>query len=779
MNGKSIVRVFSCALYIAAIISLMFTSSAPILRVQAQDETIVPWIRVHPVWDSVDAWQWPLGANLHMTIEDPATTVSPDLVMDQPVIEDPTGSIWFEFAGIYDLKPGDLVSITDGITTQSLTVSILAIDSVDAAENTVAGIVEPGRVVRLPIPGPELFATADEYGFWQADINDILGDLVPGMMLIAEVYGEGGATSYEWTMPDFRDGFTDPFSPSWYWVNENVDRWNLTDALGYLRIFTSQYGTGGENLLLRGVEGSDFAIETHMLFEPTINYQFAGLVIWQDEFNFLQFGRAYCDNEETCVGNGIYFDYAAPSVFGNNFTTPVNNSDEAYLRLEKRGQMVRALYSQEGVTWFEIGTHWIDPNFQVNGVGLTSSQDTSDPYDPVPADFDYFELTQGHGFLPEGFHDYDQGDVPSWACNAGGWAVDPDNREADIIVEINVDGEKIEEFLPADQYRSDLEENGGCVGGSCGFFTTLWGRITPYETHQVTAYAQDIETGEWVRLSASPKELTCRTYDIYTYDPLSGETVQVTNIRNADEYNPHFSPNGKLVVHHTVFSDHFGIYITDTTTGESAPLIGGENGGFASFSPNGRWIVFDMGGDLYLTAPAYTTKPTILHADGQMASWAPNGKRLVFQQASDGSLHTIAVDRGKGRDTDLALVGFNPEWSPDGQWILYDDGAELWKVPVNLLGVKLGNPVRLTSLPQAAGHASWSPDGLTIVYHGGIVNDYDLWTIPAAGGEPSWLLGVPGYGDYDPGYLRNSGLIGYAGVSPNNQVPRTWVAAYT
>ena len=55
---------------------------------------------------------------------------------------------------------------------------------------------------------------------------------------------------------------------------------------------------------------ADFAIETHMLFEPTTNYQFAGLVIWQDEFNFLQFGRAFCDNEGTCVGNGIYFDYA-------------------------------------------------------------------------------------------------------------------------------------------------------------------------------------------------------------------------------------------------------------------------------------------------------------------------------------------------------------------------------------------------------------------------------------------------------------------------------------
>ncbi len=270
--------------------------------------------------------------------------------------------------------------------------------------------------------------------------------------------------------------------------------------------------------------------------------------------------------------------------------------------------------------------------------------------------------------------------------------------------------------------------------------------------HQVTAYAQDIETGEWVRLSASPKELTCRTYDIYTYDPLSGETVQVTNIRNADEYNPHFSPNGKLVVHHTVMEDgSYALYLTDVTTGDSVPLLEGDNGGFASFSPNGKWIVFDKGGELYLTAATNTTEPVPLHADGQMASWAPNGKRLVFQQASDGSLHTFAVDRGKGRETDLALVGFNPEWSPDGQWILYDDGAELWKVPVNLLGVKLGNPVRLTSLPHAGGHASWSPDGNTIVYHGGMTADYDLWTIPAAGGEPTWLLGVPGYGDYDPG----------------------------
>ena len=241
--------------------------------------------------------------------------------------------------------------------------------------------------------------------------------------------GSAQADSVNW-----RDEFDqETLDPAWMWVNENPANWSLTEAPGFLRITTSNTATGSENLLLRSVAPGDFVIKTRLLFEPGDNFQIAGLVIWQDANNFLQFGRAFCDpGIPTCVGNGIYFDNIVDGQWtGVNFVTPVNSPNEAYLRLERRDNMVRALFSYEGITWFEIGTHWI-PGFTVAGVGLTASQDWYTPDWDIPADFDFFELTEGWGFLPEGFHDFDSGNVPSWACNAGGWAADPDDRAADL-----------------------------------------------------------------------------------------------------------------------------------------------------------------------------------------------------------------------------------------------------------------------------------------------------------------------------------------------------------
>ena len=773
---------------ILIVLSMLMASGMVSPRVSAQGP--LPWIVASEAGD----WFWTadfIPGELNAAIFD--TEAKGTELWVGTVTADESGFAFVDFPiHAVDLLPGMFIEVSDGTSTKGLVLQAISMDVFDTNAEVMAGMAPVGAEVwafaGLQEGQQPLQAVVDpDTGAWVADFNTLEPpyDITEEMRSwsFAHIYDADGDANEAGTPPgpqDFIDGFDGALADGWYWINENPDRWNLTEAPGSLRIYTSPSGTGIENLLLRGVAPGDFAIETHLLFEPDANFQLAGLVIWQDEFNFLQFGRAFCDIPEQCAGNGIYFDYVAGGELQNgNFAIPVDVPNEAYLRLERRGEMVRALFSYEGITWFEIGTHWIAPDFLANGVGLTSAQDFFDPYEPAPADFDYFELTQGHGFLPEGFHDGDQGEVPRWACNAFGWAVDPDDREADINVEINVDGEKIEEFLPADQYRPDLEATGGCAGGSCGFSTELWDRISSYEPHQVTAYAQDLQTGEWVRLSASPMELTCRTsFDIYTIDPLSGETIQITSTPDADEYNPHFSPNGKLVVHHTVFSGGYGLYLTDLTTGISTPLPGGENGGYASFSPNGRWISFSKDGNLYLVSPA-GGDPVTIREDAEMAAWAPNGKRLVYRQLSDGSLLTMAVDRGKGRDTLVAPAGFNPEWSPDGAWILYDLDGDLWKVPVTIFGVPLGDPVRLTASILDESHASWSPDGQTIVFHAGMTSDYDLWTMPAAGGEPTWLAGVPGFGDYDPGYIKNNGLIAYAGISPDNQAPRTWVAAYT
>jgi Tol biopolymer transport system component len=754
-----------------------------------------------------------------------------------------------------------------------------------------------------------------------------------------------------WWQDDFEG---ESLGPAWYWVNEEPAMWNLTENAGFLRIYTSPYATGSQNLLLRSPDADEFVLYTRVLFEPGTNFQFAGLVIWQDASNFLQFGRAFCYYEDApCVGNGIYFDQigGGTSVDGN-FATTIADASEAFLRLERRGNTYWGYYSEEGSEWALIGVHQTLPGFTPTGIGLTSAQNFFS--DAIPADFDYFaqgptsdapprivhryhdyivaehfvpgalvtftayefegasepvfkmsryadetggaglqsweypvDLAPGNYLVvtdgsitkdlvlepvtmdtfdagadllagtaavdeqlyvyvqndgnycyrepmagpdglwtadftaqpnpcnvtddmwtaamvfdedgdvseatrpepPTGYHDYDTGDVPSWACNVGGWAIDPDFPYEDVNVRILVDGTQVMDSLKAENYRPDLEEawnngGGGCPGGTCAFEVSLWDYVEHDVAHEVSVEAQDLRSGEWYPLNSTPKTLTCRTYDIYAYDPLTGAIKQITNLTNTDEYDPSWSPNGKKIAHDVVYLDgSHGIYITDVKAGISTPLEGAENGGNdAAWSPNGKWIAFDRrwyGEPNVYVVPDAGGVPTLIRSDAVTVNWGPNSKRVVFQQLSDGSIWTAPVDGGTGDATLIAPNGSEPAWSPDGNWIAYVAEGDIWKVPVNIQGKVLGDPIQVTYLSAwSIGGPTWSLDSQTIFFNGGALDNFDIWNVSAAGGEPVWSVGAPESGDYGPENARNSASIAYASNSPDGLAPRQWVAVY-
>ena len=109
---------------------------------------------------------------------------------------------------------------------------------------------------------------------------------------------------------------------------------------------------------------------------------------------------------------------------------------------------------------------------------------------------------------PVGFHDGNEGTVPTYECWAGGWAVDRDDLTARLEVRILVDGSEVVAGV-ADLFRQDLIDAGESPDGFAGFHFDLRDLIKPLVWHTVVAQARDNETGEWFNLNSTPRQLRC------------------------------------------------------------------------------------------------------------------------------------------------------------------------------------------------------------------------------------------------------------------------------
>jgi len=151
----------------------------------------------------------------------------------------------------------------------------------------------------------------------------------------------------------------------------------------------------------------------------------------------------------------------------------------------------------------------------------------------------------------------------------------------------------------------------------------------------------------------------------------------------------------------------------------------------------------------------------MIRADAVNADWAPNSQMVVYEKFSDGSLRTASIHGGE--ENLVALQGVQPVWSPNGQWIAYAWDGDLWKVRVNDSGIPLGDPIQLTSGEAWDGSPTWMNNSRAIIFASNYGGDFDLWMIPAWGGEPVLLTGVSGIGDYDPEVSNNGVFVAWAG----------------
>ncbi len=135
-------------------------------------------------------------------------------------------------------------------------------------------------------------------------------------------------------------------------------------------------------------------------------------------------------------------------------------------------------------------------------------------------------------------------------------------------------------------------------------------------------------------------------------------------------------------------------------------------------------------------------------------NWTPDGKTLVFN--SNGLIYTIPVEGGKPQllDTGEAKKCNNDHGiSPDGKLLAVssqhnpDGKSRIYVLPIT------GGAARLVTPKAPSYWHGWSPDGKTLAYCAERNNEFDIYTIPVAGGEETRLTNAPGKddgSDYSP-----------------------------
>ncbi|WP_456425704.1 amidohydrolase family protein [Rhodocaloribacter sp.] len=267
-------------------------------------------------------------------------------------------------------------------------------------------------------------------------------------------------------------------------------------------------------------------------------------------------------------------------------------------------------------------------------------------------------------------------------------------------------------------------------------------------------FSEDVSPGPFFRYNKDPNG------QIYVIRRLDRETGEIKNLitGNGGSVRPQPSPDGKHVAFVRRVRGKSVLYVYDLDTGAQRPIFDGLShdqqeawaifGVYPAFdwTPDGRNVVFWAKGKLWkvnVETKAATEIPfeveveqTVTEAvhfrhevsppafEAKMirdAATSPDGRTLVFHAV--GRLWKKTLPGGAPeRLTDDDAFEYAPDFSPDGQWIVYttwDDDALGAIYKVRLDGRERQ---KLTTRPGYYHEPRFSPDGSKIVYRRGTGN---------------------------------------------------------
>lgn len=138
-----------------------------------------PFFTANPGGNWIEAERWPLGAIITISIDNPSTNQSPDFNATQVAtnISSYGGGGFsshgggFQYTSPYNFSAGDIITLTDGITTKSLTVSPVRVTSIDLANNRITGIADPNQKMWAFDNNIMIEFWSNSDGTWTADFT--------------------------------------------------------------------------------------------------------------------------------------------------------------------------------------------------------------------------------------------------------------------------------------------------------------------------------------------------------------------------------------------------------------------------------------------------------------------------------------------------------------------------------------------------------------------------------------------------------------------------------
>ena len=281
--------------------------------------------------------------------------------------------------------------------------------------------------------------------------------------------------------------------------------------------------------------------------------------------------------------------------------------------------------------------------------------------------------------------------------------------------------------------------------------------------------------GRWIALT--------RGSDVYVTDAQGRYRRQLTDSSRArgSFYAADWSPDGtELLIQFsgTALSSRLFLVTRDGTPGQTLVVGQFEGGaGSGSWSPDGRRIIFTMGGAVYVIDTDGTNRRKLVDA-ASGGVWSPDGGHFAYL-AGPGGTGGLGVARADGTDAHLLISGNirTPAWSPDGRRLVYvEQRPDSTQLDLRVVQTD-GSDDRLLAEAVGSGNLigfgrwgpAWSPDGSMILFARGewpsgrvaLINpDGTEERTVATGGfgalSPVWRPSAPPPSDRRPCLIRGS-----------------------